>query len=335
MKILYLYPGASSPVTILEKKLVANINSDRKNPFEIKFWDWTTEYNFLANPSIDWSLSNKDYLLDFYKKLLLTSKEYDVTLISQTGGIIPEVMNEIKSYVIFSTADDPNASEKCSFPFLKSADLIVHAGVNYNATTRMGVEFKNRGAKRTYFMPIGFYEEMFPLIKNFDQMFYKRDIPLIYVGRPKRGRIEKFARNFGKKLRIYNRKLDLKNKVYFWIFTGRHWILPFTGKLHELYQRCQIGINIHESPFGPSNVRCYQLNCAGVAQIMDCPEGNHKIYVPSKEILSYSSQDEAISKTKLLLKDEKLRYNISKRGYDRARSCYNRKDLLIALFNKI
>ena len=66
---------------------------------------------------------------------------------------MPEIISKLKPLTIFNTADDPDSSEICSFPFLEVFDIIVHAGVMFNNETTISEEFKKRGAKKTYFMP--------------------------------------------------------------------------------------------------------------------------------------------------------------------------------------
>lgn len=332
MKILYLYFGATSPVVGYERRLINNISQTERD-IEIEFWDWTSEYKLKINPSILWAKKNISFLQPFYKKLKQKSKAVDVVFIAQTGGILPEIMADLPALIAYNTADDPESSELCSFPFLESADVIVHAGANFDAITKMGDEFLKRGAKRCVFMPIGFYDEMFPEINNFNSQFLKRDIPIIYVGNPKHGIFEKIARYFRRQIKIFYRSLTLHKKIYWFVTTG-NWIGSFDGNLYNLYQRSQIGINLHHS-YGPSNVRTYQLNAAGVAQVLDCPEGNTDIYIPDDEILSYRNFEEAIEKIDLLLKNDELRYKIAKSGYERARSSYNRKDLLLNMFRSL
>ena len=153
-KILYLYFGSASPVTAFEKNTINEINQKNTN-ISVEFWDWTTEYGFSFNPSLKWAYKNQRLLKPFYDKLLMKSTKYDYVFIAQTGGIIPEIMSQIKSKVIYNTADDPESSANCSFPFVKAADLIVHAGVSFNSKQKIGDVLKIKGAEETYFMPIG------------------------------------------------------------------------------------------------------------------------------------------------------------------------------------
>ncbi len=332
MKVLYLYPGSSSPVAHFEKRLIETINAE--NPtIKIDYWDWTTQYLLGKNPDLEWTNQNKDKMYEFYKELKRRSEDFDVVFIAQTGGILPELISELKPLTVYNTADDPESSHKCSFPFLKSADVILHAGVNYDLDTKMGVEFQRRGARRCYLFPIGFYDEMFPEIKDFDDQFHKRDIQLIHVGYPKQGKLEKVFRHFGHQVNVHCRRLNYKHKIY-WLLFGRKWISPFSGDLASLYRRCQVGINTHYT-FGPSNVRTYQLNSSGVAQVLDCSEGRDEIFCTGKEIVGYDTVSEAIQQIELLIMDDEKRYKIAKSGYDRCRNDYNRKNPMVKMLKSL
>lgn len=331
MNILYLYFGSASPVAKYEKILLHEISL--KTEYKIDYWDWTGDLGLKYNPSEKWTKKNYKVFKSFYQELLIRSKRYDVVFIAQTEGILPEILDQIKTYKVYNTADDPDSSEHCSFPFVRHVDLIVHAGVNFDENTKINEMLLRKGAKSTYFMPIGFYDKMMPAIPNFDKQFNLRDIKLLYVGFPKVNKILPLVKYFGKNLEIFCRQLSPRRKL-FWLVFGRKWIKPFEGSLVELYWRTQVGINCHHS-FGPSNVRSYQLNATGVAQVLDCPEGNNVIYHDKEEILSYSSIDQAIANIELLINDSDLRYYISSQGYKKARGSYNREKLLIDLFDSI
>lgn len=332
-KILYLYFGASSPVTKYERITIDKINSKNEDIY-VEFWDWTTEFGFCFNPSIDWAYKNQKLLKPFYDRLYLKVKSFDCLFIAQTGGLIPEFLEKLNIKKVFNTADDPESSKKCSFPFVEVVDLVVHAGVNFNKEQKIGEVLKSMGAKETYFMPIGFYDEMFPELYDFDKAFDLRDIPVVFVGAPKIGKLERIFNSYKGDCKVYCRASTAKlSKLYYWVVTGKR-ILPFNGSLNDLYRNAQIGINVHYS-FGPSNVRTYQLCAAGVAQVIDCSEGIGDIYVPGEEVLTYSTQSDAIEHIKQLLVDRDLRYRISKRGYTRTRKEYEREKLLSDLFKYI
>lgn len=332
-KILYLYFGSASPVTKFEKNVIDQINNEYTN-YSIEFWDWTSEIGLKFNPSLNWTYRHLNFMADFHKKVIDKSKDFDYVFIAQTGGVIPEVMDKITSRIIYNTADDPESSNTCSFPFLEHADFIVHAGVSYDKNRKIGQVFKELGAKNTYFMPIGFYEEMYPAISNFDQQFKNRIIPLVFVGAPKIGKLEHIIRYFKNNVHIYCRKNSAKlSKIYYYIATNKK-INEYEGKLTDLYGIAQVGINVHYS-FGPSNVRSYQLCANGVAQVIDCEEGINDIYEPEKEVLSYKKQSEAIIQIERLLLDDDLRYFISLNGYNKARNTYSRKQLLVNMFDNL
>lgn len=331
LKVLYLFPGAGNPVSQYEKRLVDQINITTPD-VHIDLWDWTTEFGFASNPTLSWAEQNKTLLSPFYSKLKNKSVEYDIVLIGQTGGVLPEIMSELPATVVYITADDPDSSEICSIPFLKSADVIAHVGVCFDAHRTIENVFLSKGAKRCIHFPLGFYEDMFPAIDDFEGQFKRRNIDLIYLGHLKRGKLEVMIRRF-RKMVVHSRTLHLKHKLYLLANTGR-WIRPFTGDVGNLYCHSKVGINMHFT-FGPSNARCYQLNACGVAQVMDCREGVGALYVPEEEVLTYSTMDEAIEAVQRLLSDDILRYRISYNGYLKARECFNRRNTFVTLLHSI
>jgi len=331
MKVLYVYAGAGSPVRQCEQRLVEKINATERD-MQIDFWDWTQDVGLSFNPTDQWAREHRSDLAGFYGELKLRSQDADIVLISQTGGIVPEEMAKLSGTVVYNTADDPDSSQTCSFPYLQAADVIVHAGVNFDAQRTMGEVFIQRGAKRCLLFPLGFYEEQFPAIEDFDAQFDARDIDLVYLGHLKRGKLEPVMRAF-RGMVVHSRSLRFKHKLYILAKTGK-WVRPYTGDVAALYRRCKVGINMHFS-YGPSNGRCYQLNASGVAQVVDCPEGIGRLYEVGDEVLGYCGIAEAIEKVQSLLADRELRYQVARRGYERARKDYKRQHILTNLLRLI
>jgi len=331
LRVLYVYAGAGSPVLQYERQLAAEITSSQPD-IDIDFWDWTGDMRLPANPTFAWAKANTDTLRPFYKRLKQRASNADVTLISQTGGILPDEMSELPGTVVYNTADDPDSSDTCSFPFLKAADVIAHAGVNFDAGRTIAEVFIERGAKRCVHFPIGFYDELFPRIEDFDAQFDKRDVELVYIGHLKRGKLEPLMRHF-RKMVVHSRSLGLKHKLYIFAKTAK-WVTPYRKDLGALYRRSQVGVNLHFS-YGPSNARCYQLPACGVAQVADCSEGMGQIYEKGKEVIVYSKPAEAIECIEKLLADTRFRYNVAKDGYVRARGDYNRRDVLVRMLRSL
>jgi len=330
--ILYLYFGSASPVTQYEKNLISLINK-KSTKIHIKYWDWTEELGLKFNPSLKWSYENQNILKPFYDKIKKEISNYDALFIAQTGGLIPEFLAKLNIFKIYNTADDPESSRNCSFPFLKVVDVMIHAGVSYFNDLPLENEFYKRGANNCYYMPIGFYEEMFPKIKNFDKLFKSRNQKLVFVGRPRIQRIQlvRYINHFKNELRIHNRRTPKYQKLFWYLTTGIH-ISPYNDSLVNLYWQSQIGINMHLSS-GPSNVRTYQLPASGVAQLIDCSSTISKIFEPEKELLTYKTITEAIKQSERLINDIDLRYQISKAGYIKARENYNREYLIRNMLN--
>ncbi|NMC62403.1 MAG: glycosyltransferase [SAR324 cluster bacterium] len=319
MKVLYVYQPAAPYLLSLEQRLITRISKETRHKVEL--WNWAKEYGISSNPMPDWAEQNRAQLADFHKELKKRAAEVDCVLIAQTGAIPPDIMSELPARVVYNTADDPDSSTTSSFPYLKSADIIAHAGVNFNATTRMGDEFKKRGAKRTILFPIGFYEEQFPTINDLEEQNARRDIDLVYIGHLKRGRLDEILRRYPQMV-VHGRSLKLKHKLWLLVH-GKRWVGPYNGNLAELYARTKVGINIHFS-YGPSNTRCYQLNACGVAQVLDCPEGSSEFYQHGKEVMIYSNMKEAAQQIDELLKNDELRNRIALNGYHAARARFTR-----------
>ncbi|KKN29978.1 hypothetical protein LCGC14_0838670 [marine sediment metagenome] len=330
MRVLYVYAGLHW-WRGYEKRLVDSIN-EAGTGIAIEFWDWTREYGVPGNPSLKWASEHRELLRPFYRALNERAKNADVVMISPGGGVVPDIMAEIAATVVYCTTDDPDSSHTCSFPFLEAADVIAHAGVNFDGERRISDVFLERGAKRTVFFPIGFYEERFPAIEDFDEQFARRDIDLVYVGHLKRGKLETVMNRY-RGMTVHSRSLKLKHNVYVFAKT-RRWIRPFRGDLCALYARSKVGINMHFT-FGPCNGRSYQLNAAGVAQVIDCPEGISEIYEPNSEVMVYANMEEAVEMIDALLSDDSARYQISRSGYERARREYNSKHLLIQMLREV
>ena len=320
MKVLYAYQPGNPRFIELERNLVARINAETE--FQVDLWDWGTEFNISRNPDAAFTQAHPDVMRPFHEALRRRSREVDAVLIAQTGGVPPELMASLETLVIYNTADDPDSSSTCSFPYLQAADVIAHAGVSFDATTTMGDALRRRGARRALFFPLGFYEEHFPPLQDFDATFARRDIPLVYIGHLKRGKLERLMRRHPEMV-VHANSLKWKHKLYLLLTTGRL-IHPYEGHLFPLYQRCQVGINLHIT-YGPSNIRCYQLPACGVAQVLDCPEGADQLYRSGEEVLVYHSLEEAEEQIQALRQDEALRYRIARNGYQRAREDYDRR----------
>lgn len=330
MNVLYVYQPGNPFTAGLERRLVERVN--RETGHRIEFWDWGPEHGFAFNPSPAWTERQGGDLRAFHEALLRRCAGRDAVLIAQTGAVPPELMARLGPLTVYNTADDPESSATCSLPYLQAADLVAHAGVSWDAATRLGEALRARGARRTAFFPLGFYDEQFPALAEFDAVFARRDVPLVYVGHLKRGKLDPLMRRFPR-MRVHSHSQKWKHRLYLLLMTRRV-VQPYRGELADLYSRCQVGLNIHFG-YGPSNTRCYQLCATGVAQVLDCPEGAAELYRPGEEVLVYQGLEQAVDRIETLLADEQARYRLSRAGYEAARARFNRFDTFCALLDHL
>lgn len=330
MRWLYLYLPGSPRQSALERRLAARV--DRETSHRMEFWDWGAEHGIDFNPGPAWTEAHRGRLTAFHQELRRRCAEVDAVLIAQTGAVPPDLMAELPCRVVYNTADDPDASATCSFPYLQAAEVVAHAGTRFSAGRSLAEELRARGARHTVFFPLGFHEEEFPALVDVEAQLAHRPLPLVYVGHLKRGKLERLMRRVPA-LRVHSHSLRWKHHLYLLATAGR-WVRPWTRPLAELYHQCQVGINIHFT-HGPSNARSYQLCAAGVAQVMDCPEGIPQLYRPGVEVLGYADLAEAEAHIHRLLEDRDLRVHMALAGYRAAWERYPRFRTLCSVLDQV
>jgi spore maturation protein CgeB len=335
-----------NPNVEYEKRIVENLN---RYGYQITIIDWAKELgiDYFTYPSADdirrlYNVQNPR-LIGLYDKINNLSKTHDVLMVCQSHICLPEFIESLKNkiYTVFYSADDPDASEVCSKPYVKCYDHLFAAGVNFDEDTKITEKFLEWGAKRANWWPLGFRGDTYnPNLKVEDIYQKKRDIDFVFVGAvggKRKEEIMKLKHAFPK-MKIFSRDFrTLRHRIPFNIYfavKSRTWFwgeyLP-RDQLASLYQRVKIGININDT-YGPSTIRTYQLPANGVMQICDCPEGLNQVFKVGKEVVVYHSIDEAIDLIKYYLNNDEERKKIAAEGFMRAIKDYNRETtFLIAL----
>jgi spore maturation protein CgeB len=296
-----------------------------------------------APDELDRLYRNKDNrLLKLYNKVRMLAKAHDVFIVNYGNVYHPEFVKSLKDTGIYSviySGDDPESSDFCSKPYVYAFDHAFAFGINFNENTKITEKFLEWGVKRADWWPYGAREDMYNSSLTEDDIYNKRrDIDLIFVGTPwlKLERIAKLKRAFPQ-MKIYGqrywktmmgnginalRRGKFPNEAFKAMVAGLWRIkeLP-ANELVPLYQRCEIGINMHLS-FGPSNVRTYQLPANGAMQICDCPEGLGEVFEVGKEVITYHSIEEAIELIRYYLDHEEERRKIAAAGFKRVMKDY-------------
>lgn len=87
----------------------------------------------------------------------------------------------------------------------------------------------------------------------------------------------------------------------------------------KIYSACQIGLNIHadQSRLGGLNMRTFEVLASGLFQLVDRIPGMEELLIPDREIVCYSTVEEACQLTKHYLNDASARLQIAARGRER------------------
>lgn len=298
-------------------------------------------------------------LMQLYKKIANLAKTHDIFIVRYDNVYLPEFLKSLKDiYKVYFCDDDPEGSDVGSKPYVHAFDHSFAAAVNFDKNTKTWQKYLEWGAKRADWYPLSIMPEDYNPSLSVDNIYnVDRDIDLVYVGTHwlKLGRLVEIKKTFPQ-MKIYGRGWNWKALLASPLFHQRaygNWDwrafsggikslslglekvkeLP-TNELVPLYQRCKIGINIHES-YGPCNRRMYQLPANGVMQICDCPEGLGQVFEIGKEVVVYHSIEEAIELIRYYLKHAEERKAIAAAGFERTMKEYNDLTIFFQVIEKI
>jgi glycosyltransferase involved in cell wall biosynthesis len=279
-------------------------------------------------------------LRDYYEDLAAVQASRgvrDVLVMGDGGYWHPSLLTRLRrqgARLAFWTGDDPEGSPVTSRPFVRHYDHAFCGGVFFDTTARIADRFREWGAPRATFIPLGGAPGKFepPGALDEDAYFRRgRDIDVIFVGAPyaqKAWRQLRLKRHFGRRMflgghRWDGRGLGLRGAAIraAATLTGVHQAPISDAALRALYRRARVGFNCHLS-FGPSNLRLYELPLSGVLQVCDCPEGVAELYEPGREIVTYRSTREAIERIEYYLAHDGERIRVAAAGRRRAEREY-------------
>jgi spore maturation protein CgeB len=89
-------------------------------------------------------------------------------------------------------------------------------------------------------------------------------------------------------------------------------------EMFQFLRDCKISLNMHGDRVGfAANVRLYEITGVGSCMLTDWKENIHELFNPDKEIMTFSSVEEATDKSIFLLKNESIRRKIAQAGQER------------------
>jgi len=337
MNILYAF-GCKSDDAVGE---IEELSSQDRH--KITFVNYREEFDITRRFTpyeVDTLYRNKDEkFIAFYDKVESLSGENDVLIAAYDNFLHPEFVRKLKRiYKVLISADDPESSFVCSQPYVYAFDHVFAVGVYYDDVHLVMDMFELWGAKRVGFWPLGVRKDQFAHGLSEEEIISReRDIDLIFVGGPynKVKRLMALKNRYGRRFKMYGHWGSTKDRMARFLRYGV-WIRPLPWeKLVPMYLRTKIGINMHLS-FGPSNKRLFQLPANGVLQLCDCKgKGLEKVFDVGKEVIGYSSIEQACEYIDNYLNHSDERMEITKAGYQRILKDYRKVDIFLNKMDEI
>ena len=278
----------------------------------------------------EYYIRNKNKFQEAYGALKNVIKESKIDLVLFCANLIPfkpEFLDEIKKIVKIASwvQDDDvyNRAISISKPYVKYYDCAFCSAVYYKWNKiLMKDKYKERWAKKAEFIPLWLYYHKFD--ENWKVTYDNRDIDIVYVWWlyfKKLLRIFRLKKHFGDRMQIYGRgwisPLKWKNILFsillWWYNVGEIKPLNTQEEFIEIYQRTKIWFNLHQE-YGLTNARMYELPANWVMQICDNEKWLWKLFELGKEVIWYTTLNEAIDKIEYYLKHDEERIRIAKAG---------------------
>lgn len=137
----------------------------------------------------------------------------------------------------------------------------------------------------------------------------------------------------GQLKRLIKRK-DLSNYLGLWRISKANTGPVFGLEMYQFLHDSKISINMHGDHINfAANVRLYEITGVGSCMLTDWKTNISEIFIPDKEIVTYTSYEEAYDKVKFLLRNETLREKIAKAGQQKTIENYTYKKRLPHLFS--
>lgn len=283
------------------------------------------------------------YLL-MVKEFLSVARNSDIVVFYSFNPIHPEILvRELKGVIkVLGFTDDPISTYIRGIPYIWACDGAFFISPSYNEESLMQDRLKNWGMEDSHWMPLS---QPFDKPEPTEIFFERRNVDVVYVGNAygtKMDRLTVLKRHFADRLKIHGRWPYFGYFGFLRGFAGMPlfpWrVTPLSdAQKQELYYNAKIGINMHYSTGSMEigNMRMYELPAHGVMQICDTGgcESHAKIFKPNKEVIYYTSTNEAIELIEYYLSHDDERTSIAQAGFHRFWKDYKFEDVLIQLLN--
>ena len=298
---------------IIAKDLLVNcVNLQKKwakeNNFKYSDILLKIPHKFFKIPLIGESLSNMTYLYNVAKSQI-DEFEPDILYCQDLSFFSSTILKEIKSQTNIKLLVGQIACPLPPKSFLKPFDLILTSFPHF-------VEKLNHQGIKSHYFKIGFDERILSKIKN-----QKRDIDFSFVGgisnhhKSAIKTLDYLVSN--NHLQVYGygaKKLPFNSSI-----RKNHYGEKWGLDMYEILSRTKISFNRHidVSLNNANNMRLYEATGMGSLLITDQKDNLNQLFEIDKEIVTYSSKEEASEKVKYLIENPQKASEIALAGQTR------------------
>ena len=257
-------------------------------------------------------------------RALLARERADALIVDNCFPYHPDWLRKLDVYKVLRTTDGPLSAYDRDFAYVHAYDHVLYHSPAYSRDLNMREKLEYLGARRMDFWPLAAFDAAFDTTRTEETILaQRRDIDVIFVGFPYRGKLPVFAKvkkALGKRLVMAG--FPFAYNVYFNAKYGwPGWVRPrikVGQPLIDLYQRAKIGFNVHNrGDYTVGSYRLFELPANGVMQISDGGEYLDSFFDPGSEIIGYRNLDDMIDKIRYYLDHEEERQHIALNGFRR------------------
>lgn len=137
-----------------------------------------------------------------------------------------------------------------------------------------------------------------------------------------------------RQLKMLLKKRDLSNYLALWRISKANKGPIFGLEMFQFLHDSKISLNMHGDHIHfAANARLFEITGVGSCMLTDWKENIADIFIPDKEIMTYKSYEEAVDKTKFLLKNNSIREKIAFAGQKKTLERYTYKKSIPELFS--
>jgi spore maturation protein CgeB len=264
-------------------------------------------------------------LLQMYSALeqVLSSNNAKILIVDNCPPYHPEYLMQLPAYKVLRIADGPVSAYDRDFAYLHAYDLVLYHSPAYSRDLNMDEKLRYCGARDMHFWPLGLFDAMFDHTKTEETIMSRaRDIDVVFIGAlhfTKMPLMAKLTKALGNRLKVHGIGSWKRNLYYNLKYGFPGWVRPVNSQEYvPLYQRCKIGINIHNrGMYTVGNYRLFDLPGNGVMQISDGGDFLNNFFEVGEEIIGYNAFDDLIDKINYFLEHDAERERIAVNGYRR------------------